>query len=88
MKTAEEIFKPKLVALIESDKHMDYKALSDAIYEAMEEYADQMVKSKDDAIEYALGLITNTLPQHRREFYATARAALRKALKTPASPNH
>jgi hypothetical protein len=49
----------------------------------MEEYAINMVKPKEDAIKYALGLITNTPPQHRREFYATARAALRKALKYP-----
>jgi hypothetical protein len=83
MKTAEDIFKPKLVALIESGKHRDYKALSNAIYSAMEEYAINMVKPKEDAIKYALGLITNTPPQHRREFYATARAALRKALKYP-----
>jgi hypothetical protein len=39
------------------------------------------VKSLRGAIEYALPLMSAP-PQHRREFYATARAALRKALTT------
>lgn len=38
------------------------------------------IKQLEDAISYALGLLTNTPPQHRREFHSTARAALKKAL--------
>ena len=43
---------------------------------------EQRILELEKTIEYALKLLTNTPPQHRREFHATARAALSKALKS------